>query len=122
MGIPLAINIYYYFIFSNKTQDLVTFRRIYRCQRRPMIAAIALMGSLQHINLVHMKPVVIVTHSPTVYCHSYIHGELGFFIDMFGLFMSQFDYTQMISFMQWGLAMLLGICDRIISHNWRFSF
>ena len=33
-----------------------------------------------------------------------------------------FDYTQMIILMQWGLAMLIGICDRIISHNWRFAF
>ena len=24
--------------------------------------------------------------------------------------------------MQWGLAMLIGICDRIISHNWLFAF
>ena len=86
-----------------------------------MIVAIALMCSLQHSNFVHMKPVVIVTHTPTVYCHLYMSNSRFWLICLVYVCLN-FDYTQMIILMQWGLAMLIGICDRIISHNWRFAF
>ena len=69
------------------------------------------------------------SYETSCYCYthsncllSFIHGELAFLIDMLVFVCLNFDYTQMIILMQWGLPMLLGICDRIISHNWRFVF
>ena len=57
-----------------------------------MKAAIALMGSLQHSNLF----TAVCSYETIFYCYthsncllSFIHGELAFFIDMFGVCMSQ---------------------------------
>ena len=73
--------IHYYFLFLTK---LRTFRHIYCCQGRPMIAAFALMGSLQHSNFCsYVTSCYCYTHSNCLL--SFIHGELAFLIDMYGV-------------------------------------
>ena len=60
-----------------------------------------------------MKPFVIATHTPTVYSHLYMSNSRFWLICLVYVCLN-FDYTQMIILMQWGLAMLIGICGRII--------
>ena len=68
-----------------------------------------------------MKLVVVVTQTPTVYCHLYMANSSFWLICLVYVCLN-FDYTQMIILMQWGLAMLIGICDWIIFHNWCVAF
>ena len=77
--------IYFYFIFLTKFKTWSLY--IYRCQVRPMIAAIALRGSLQDSTF--------CSYETSCYCYpysdclSFIHDEFAFLIDMFGICMSQ---------------------------------